>query len=234
MYYGWRARIGLVCPNTGFSYEYHKYAPEGVVYALASILFERVTPEGLAEMGDRVVEGAKLVVGADLDLIVFPCTTGSLIKGIGYDLELIDRIEQATGIQALTTTTAVITALKAVHAKRIVVATPYSSQVNEIEKKFLEDSGFEVLRIKGLGYEDPRCMGRVTFDQMYHLIKEIDVPEADSVFISCTGICVMDGISIIERDFSKPIITSNQATIWNILRTLSIREDLGLGKLFTL
>lgn len=233
MHYGWRAKIGLVCPNTGLTYEYHKYAPEGVAYAIASILFEKVTPDGLAALGDRVVEGARMVAGAEPDLIVFPCTTGSLIKGIGYDLELIDRIEQATGIKAMTTTTAVISALNAVEAKRIVVATPYPSDVNEIEKIFLEDSGFEVLQIEGLGYNNPRSMGKVTIDQMYHMAKKIDCKEADCIFISCTGIGIIGGIPMMEQDFRKPIITSNQATIWKLLQTLSIQDDLGLGQLFS-
>lgn len=233
MRYDWRARIGLVCPNAGIPYEYYKYAPEGVAYASTCILFEKVSPEGLAAMGGRLTEGAKMVAGANPDMIVFPCTTGSLIKGIGYDRELSKRIEEATGIKAMTTTTAVISALKAVNAKRIVVATPYPRQVDEIEKKFLEDSGFEVLCIEGLGYDDPRRMDSVTVEQMYRLAKKTDMPEADCIFISCTGISIMDGISFMEQDFRKPVITSNQATIWALLRQLSIRDDLGLGMLFT-
>lgn len=234
MYYGWRGKIGLVFPHTGGApeHEYHKYLPEGVDLFTTRILFEKVDPQGLVEMGQRVAAGAKLIAGAGLDLIVFPCTTGSLIKGYGYDMELTKQIEEASGVKALTTTTAVVRALRAVGAKKIVVATPYSKEVDQIEKKFLEDSGFEVLDIKGLGYTDPLMMPKVTIDQMYNLTKTMDMSEADAVFISCTGLGIIDGVPMMEKDFGRPLITSNQATWWAALRELSINEDLGLGCLF--
>lgn len=237
MYYGWRGRVGLVLPQTGSApeHEYHKHLPEGMTITTTRILFERVDPQGLEQMSARAAEGAKLIASAGLDIIVFPCTTGSLIKGYGYDQELIRQMKEASGVEkALTTTTAVVRGLKAVGAKKIVVTTPYSKEVDAIEKKFLEDSGFEVLDIQGLGFTDPLNMPRVTPDQMYRLSKGADRHEADAVFVSCTGLGIIDSIPMLERDLGKPVITSNQATWWATLRELGIREDLGLGRLFQL
>ncbi len=149
MYYGWRGKIGLIFPAPGAApeYEFNKHKPEGVAIYTQRVLFERVTPEGLGDLGDRVVEAARLLSWAEPDVIVFCCTTGSLIKGYGYDQELIARIEEASGTKALTTTTAVVQALRALGSKKLVVTTPYSDEVNTIEKKFLEDSGYEVFII---------------------------------------------------------------------------------------
>lgn len=237
MYYGWRGKVGVVIPHTGSApeHEFHKYLPDGMTIFTTRILFEKVDPKGLEEMSRRVMDGAKLLGSAGMDIIVFPCTTGSLIKGFGYDQQLIEEIKAASGVKkAMTTSTAVVRALKAVGAKRIVVTTPYSAEVDAIEKKFLEDNGFEVLDIKGLGYTDPLCMPRVTPDMMYNLTKSIDVPEADAVFVSCTGLGIIDVVPMLERDLGKPVITSNQATWWATLREMGIREDLGLGGLFKL
>jgi len=235
MYYGWRGKVGIVMPQTGSApeHEYHKYQPDGVTIYTPRILFEKVDPKGLEEMSRRVMDGAKLLGTAGLDIIVFPCTTGSLIKGYGYDQQLIEEMKQASGVKkATTTSTAVVRALKAVGAKKIIVTTPYSAEVDAIEKKFLEDNGFEVLDIKGLGFTDPLCMPKVTPDQMYNLTKTTDVPEADAVFVSCTGIGIIDSIPMLEQDLGKPVITSNQATWWATLRELGIRDNLGLGQLF--
>lgn len=233
MYCGWRAKIGIIFPANGThpEYEFHKYAPEGVAIMSGRVLFERVDPKGLEEMGDRTEAAAKLLATGNPDLIVFCCTSGSLIKGYGYDKELIARIEDACGIKTITTTTAVIMALEAIKAKRIVVSTPYTDVVNEIEKKFLEDSGFEVLRIKGLGNEDPNAMPQTTFDKIYHLTRDVLDPGADTIFISCTGLGVAHGIDMMENDFGLPVVTSNQASLWAALRTLSIGDNIGLGKL---
>lgn len=236
MYYGWRKKIAIIMPSTGNApeVEFHRFAPEGVSIATTKILFEQVTPDGLAELGDRAEEAARLMATWKPDLLVFACTTGSLIKGIGYDKEIINRMEQASGVPAITTTTAVVEALQALGAQKLVVPTPYSTQVNTIEKKFLEDSGFEVLDIKGLEYTDPTLMPKVTCDMMYRLTDEIFKKEADTIFISCTGLGIIDVIPMVERDFERPVVTSNQTSLWLALRTLHIRDELPLGKLFTL
>lgn len=236
MYLGWRGKIGLISPGNGTNPEcdFHKYAPEGVAVMTQRVLFERVDPEGLKEMGDRVDEAAKLLATGKPDVILFGCTSGSLIMGAGYDRELCRRIEDATGIKAMTTSTAVLMGLKALGTRKLVVSTPYIDKVNEIEKKFLEDNGFEVLSIKGLQNLDPDLMPRTPLRQMYHLTKEVLHPDADTIFVSCTGLGVLHGINMMEKDFGLPLITSNQASLWGALRTIGIRDDVGLGKLFTL
>ena len=236
MYYGWRAKIGLISPAPGPApeLEFNKYAPDGVAILTQRMQFDKVDHDGLAALGDRAVEAAKLIATAKPDLLVFGCTTGSLIKGAGYDQELIKRMEDAVGIKAITTSTAVLCALKALGSKRLVVSTPYSDAVNDTEKKFLEDNGFEVLQIKGLGYTDPTMMPKTTFDKMYKLTAQVFDEQADTIFVSCTGLGIVDGIPMLERDFKRPVITSNQTSIWHAMRTLSIHDPIHLGHLFAL
>ena len=236
MYYGWRGKIGLIFPAPGAApeLEFNKYRPEGVSIFTTRVLFDAVTPAGLKAMGDRVVEAAKLLSWAEPDVIVFCCTTGSLIGGYGYDQELIGRMEEASGARALTTTTAVVQGLRALGSQKLVVSTPYSDEVNEAERKFLVDSGFDVLKIKGLGYLDPKLMPKVTIDMMYRLNREVICPEADTLFVSCTGLGILDGVPLYESDSGLKTISSNQASIWAALRALGIRDDLGLGSLFKL
>lgn len=236
MYYGWRAKLGVITPANGTSMEmeFHKYAPEGVATMTQRILFEKVDQDGLSALADRSVEAAKILASAKPDLLLFGCTTGSLIHGVGYDQELIGRLEKAAGIPATTTSTALTAALRALHVRRLVVATPYSKSVDQAEKKFLEDSGFEVLDIRGLGYTDPNCMPRTTVTEMYRLAKEMLCPEADAVFISCTGINVMDGIQAMEKDFGRPVVTSNQVSLWYALKLMGVRETSAQGSLFQL
>lgn len=232
---GWRGKIGLIFPAPGGApdFEYHERVPEGVGVFIARLPFEACSVEGLSRMGDFVEDAAALVGQAKVDLILFACTTGSLVKGPGYDKQLIERIEKRTGIPALTTSTAVVEALNALKMRRIAIATPYSDEVNEAETKFLEGLGFEVSIIKGLGNVDPTAMPAVRYEVMYRLAKEICSEEDDGVFISCTGISVLDIIRTLEEDLGKPVVTSNQASLWAALRRLKIKTKLdGLGQLF--
>jgi maleate isomerase len=146
----------LIVPASGFpvDFEFHKKVPEGVAVISTRVPLEEVTPKGLIKMGTYVEEAASLLVKAKPDIIVFACTSGSLVKGIGYDKEIIENIIRRTGISATTTASAVIEGLNILGVKRIAITTPYSEEVNRVEKSFMERSAFEVVSIAGLGIED--------------------------------------------------------------------------------
>ena len=63
--------------------------------------------------------------------------------------------------------------------------------------------------------------------------EEADVPEADSILISCTGQKTAGFISDLEQKLGKPVVTSNQATGWHALQMLGVEPRLtGRGRLF--
>jgi len=234
---GWRGKIGVITPSSGTAAEtdFHENVPEGVAVLTARVSFEAVTLEGLSEMGSYVEDASALLSQALPDIIAFACTTGSLVGGVGYDKKIIDSIERRTGIPAITTSTAIVEAMNLLGIKKMAIATPYSDEVNQAEKTFLEDSGFEVASIKGLGLLGPTEMPQVRYQQMYRLVKEVFSDDVDGIFVSCTGISVFNIIQMLEEDFKRPVITSNQATLWASLRKINIGTKIeGLGRLFEL
>ena len=60
----------------------------------------------------------------------------------------------------------------------------------------------------------------------YISAKEVGVPEAEVIFISCTAWRTIEIIDLLEKDLRKPVITSNQATMWAILKKMGIRAEL--------
>lgn len=61
----------------------------------------------------------------------------------------------------------------------------------------------------------------------------VDDPESEALFISCTNLHTIEIIEKLENDLHKPVITSNQATTWNILRLAGIDDKIqGYGQLF--
>ena len=108
MRYGWRGKIGLIypAPGTAGEIEFHKMAPEGVAILTTRMPLEKVDADALIKMGSHTEQAAALLAMAKPHVIAFCCTTGSLVKGIGYDKEIISRIESRVGIAAITTATA--------------------------------------------------------------------------------------------------------------------------------
>lgn len=239
--YGARGRIGLItlATDTGVLPEYARLMPKDVAVYPAPIVLPGgdVTAAALAEMlaDDRLERAAALLAWAEVDVVVFACTTGSLVHGIGWDRELVARIERACGRPATTTATAVLDALRAVGATSLGVATPYLDELCMIERRFLEESGFVVAEIAGLGCATDREIGRLGPDDAVALAARVDSPRGDAIFISCTNFHCVPAIAALERQHGKPVITSNLAGAWAALRRIGIDDAIpGHGRLLTL
>ncbi len=232
--YGWRARLGLIVPssNTTMEEEFRKLLPEGISLHVTRVGLRKVNVRELLEMEKHVREAAKLLGDAGVDLIAYGCTTGSLVGGLGYDLRIAKGIEEVSGVKAITTASAVLDALKQLSVKKVAIATPYIDEVNEKEREFLEANGFQVVNMRGLQIEENLEIGRQPPEIAYRLAKDVDRPEAEAVFISCTNFRTIEIIAALENDLGKPVFSSNTATLWASLRSLGIRERLsGLGSL---
>lgn len=232
--YGWRARIGLIVPssNTSMEEEFRKVLPEGVSLHTARMRLRNVTVEELFNMEKEAVEAASRLADADVDIIVYGCTSGSFVGGVGYDEEVVRRIKGAVNREVVATATAVVEGLKELNVLKIALVTPYIEEINRREKEFLEGNGFKVISVKGLGIVSNLEIGRQTPMTAYRLAKEAYTEEADGVFISCTNFRTLEILKPLETDLGRPVISSNQATFWATLRRLNIKEKvMGFGSL---
>lgn len=226
--YGWRGKIGLLVPmtNTTMELECRKLAPDGIMVCAARMLsLGGGTVDSLFEM-EKNIEAACDRLAFDPDIIVFGCTTGSLIKGLGWDKEIIQRIEKRTKKHATTTSTAVINALAELKIVKVAVATPYGIELNEKVAEFLEAHGFDVVSIKGLNLS-PGDRRKGSPYVAYKLARQVDRTDADGIFISCTNFRTIEIIEKLEGDLEKPVITSNQATMWQVIRKLKVHDLIG-------
>lgn len=232
----WRAKLGVIYPADGaLDHEYWQLVPNGV-----SVHFTRISVpqeeqtlavlEAQTETEDIDKAAADLnVIG--LDAIAYACTSGSFVHGIGSDMKIIERMENTGGVPSTTTTTAAVRALKALDSKKLSVVTPYPDEINQRLTSFLEASGFEVLKIRGLG------LYREIFNQpagaAYQLAREADDSAADAIFISCTNFRSVEVLQVLEQDLGKPVLSANQVTVWDLLRLAGVHPDNEkYGKLF--
>ncbi len=123
-------------------------------------------------------------------------------------------------------------ALKKLEAKRIAVVTPYSLEINEKLKKYMEANGFEVT-LSALDLRGFTSMGNYPEHLLYRSIRSFVTPEnIDALFIGCTNLATWDVLQEIENDIRKPVVTANQATLWRVLREARCEDTIeGLGLL---
>lgn len=238
MMLGWRARIGQMRPASAIegAEEWREVAPVGIAFADARTYLPRVDDDGLKVMMSEVMNAARQLATAKVDLIVQCGAPGTFLRGYGYDDEICKQIKEATGIPAITMMGSQMLALRALGARKVAVATVYSDDFNAKMKTVMEKWGFEVTAMKGLQVLDPSDCNYHDNDSSYRLGKEVfrHKSGADSILVSCGTYRTFKMLPYLEMDMGVPVVSSNQATLWNALRTLGLKDVIpNLGKLWT-
>ena len=193
-----------------------------------------ITLERLLRMPEdsNIEETAKDLNPLEVAAVGYGCTSASYIRGIGGDIDISERITAATGLPATTTSSAAVVALRHLEVRRVSVLSPHIDELNERLSRFLEDSGFEVVHMRGLnklgGIEN------IPQEDIRDLVLElVDRPDADGVFISCTGMRTSSIIDSIEKVIDKPVVSAMQATVWETLRIAGLVSEVpGMGRLY--
>ncbi len=236
-----RKRIGVMVPSTNTTCEadYQMVVPRGVTVhgQRLWLVNEALGEDGMTRMNAEIETGARYLATARVDVIAYGCTTGSFYKGPGWDRELIDVIQRTAGVPAVATSPSVVEALRFLGARRISVATPYPEWNNQKLRGYLEAMGIDVLNVdaepvaarsgnQGINDQDPEVI--------VEFASRACRPDADALLCSCTAWRSVEAVGEIERRTSKPVVTSNQASIWAALRTLGVTEHIsGFGRLLT-
>jgi maleate isomerase len=184
------------------------------------------------ELQPALAEAAAALSDTKPALIVFHCTANSMEQGIAGDAFLADIVRSASGCEAITTARAITDALDHLSIKKLVLLTPYIRQTNEREVEYLHEAGYEVVHELGLALESDGYMA-VTPERWVEIALQNRRTEADGYLLSCTNTRTIEAIDDLERELGKPVVTSNQATLWTCLKKLGIEPtNHKLGRLF--
>jgi maleate isomerase len=227
-------RIGLIIPSSNRLTEpqFHRYAPAGVGVHVTRLRMTGKFHKPPSELKPALAEAAAAISDIKPGVIVFHCTANSMEKGLAHEAALVETIQNASGCPAITTAQAVREALVHFGIKRLVLISPYVKETNAHEVNYLTEAGFTVLHELGLGLES-EGYSKVTPEQWIKTVKENTRPDADGYFLSCTNTRMIETIEDLERDLRKPVVSSNQATLWACLRRLGYAQPVtGLGGLF--
>jgi len=220
--YGWRAKVGRISPSpeTVGCEEWRRALPDGVCLVETRTLLYDVTIEGLSETVKQVERAALELASAEVSVILQAGTAIAFFRGVGHDRELSQRINDVTGIRATTSLTAVIDALHTLGIKRPAIATSYLPDIDARLVDVLQQTGFHVAAIRGMGLKRSVDMGKVMPHETYRFACEVarSAYDADGIFISCGNLRSFEVIEDLEKDTGLHVITSNQAGLWQALR----------------
>lgn len=218
--------LGMIFPPANFPVppEAHLMYPSGVRFLSLGVGLERMTPEGYEKVVDRIVPTARKLTADGANAIAVMGTSLTFYKGAAFNRQLTEMIAKETGLPATTMSTAVVEGLRAVGGRRIAVATAYNDEVNRRLRSFLEESGFEVLKVTGLGIERFEDRPPVTHDELLNFSAGVfdTAPTADAMLISCGALKTLDLLAPLEQRCRIPVVSSAPHALWAGVRLLGL------------
>lgn len=212
--------LGIITPsaNSIMERDFPRLEIPGVGFHFSRVLNSEDSLEQLSAMKDRAREAAKLLSHARwVNAVALGCTSGSFIGGVGYDEDVCKSLTAACGLPAITTSSSILAALRALGMRKLAVFDPYEPWLSAKLVAYLQGNGFEVVA-SHCNFGMTRTEGLDDYRPINEWIAARVPDEADGVYIGCTNFTWLRGIAPLEKEIGRPVVTSNLATVWKLLQ----------------
>ena len=217
-----KTRVGLVAPfDTQSEEEFLRWAPPGVSLHWTRTPFKDgpISVElaaATADLEDLAV-GVRSLTKIEPAVVTFACTSGSFVNGVAGERILRETMLAAGAQRAVTTSGGLLEALEVLGVRRVALATPYTSDIGDRLVAFVEEAGYEAVSVVNLELHDGLDIAAVGTSAIEHLATSAMRPEAEAIFLSCTGLETFDAIPVLEARLGVPVISAIQVTMWATL-----------------
>src|SRR6267143_1095765 len=151
---------------------------------------------------------------------------GSFSPGRDEDV-VTRRMSAGACVPAITSAQAVGRAVRALGARRVAIVSPYSEAVNQrAGRYFATKHGLDTIALEGFGATDAYAIGKLGPQNARDAFARIDRPEIEVFVVPGGTFPTMLSIASWEREFEKPVVTTNQASFWAMLRAFNSAEPL--------
>jgi arylmalonate decarboxylase len=218
--------LGLIAPPADYPVPPEAIALYGqqIRFTVFGLGLQAMTPEGYDSVIDKIVPAARDQARAGAAAISIFGTSLTFYRGAAFNQHLIDEVRRETGLPTTSMSTAVVEGLKAVRARRVAVATAYNEEVNRRLNTFLNESGFEVIALKGLGLEAIGDPSKVTQASLQEFSADVfrKASKADALLVSCGGLRTLEIIAPLEQTCRTPVVSSTPHALWAGMRLLGL------------
>lgn len=226
--------FGVLVPstNTTCEIEFTRLLPPEYQAHFARLMSSRPGQTFSPSRDEDIDYQSHLLGTAKVELIILAQTSASLFAD-DYDEATTGRMSAAAGCPALTSAQAVGRAVRALGVVRIGLVSPYSEAVNERAARYFADKyGIETVAREGFGATDSYAIGALGPENARDAFQRIDGPEIEAFVVPGGNFPTLPSIAAWEGEFKKPVVTTNQASTWAMLRHFAAGERFpGLGHL---
>jgi maleate cis-trans isomerase len=175
---------------------------------------------------DDIDYQSRLLGTAKVELVILAQTSASLFAD-DYDEVVTRRMSEGAAVPAITSAQAIGRAVRALRAQRIAIVSPYSDTVNERAARYLETKhGLQTVALEGFGATDSYAIGQLGSENARAAFARINRPEIEAFVVPGGNFPTMSAIAAWEQEFHKPVVTTNQASFWAMLRSFNAGDRL--------
>jgi maleate isomerase len=194
-----------------------------------------ITPDTLAAMARDIEAGARVILpDSRLDVMGFTCTSGAMVIGEDKVFRLMRAVRP--GLACTSPITAAMAGMAVLGLKRIALLTPYVQSINDLMRNHIEACGVAVPVMGSFNNGNDDEVARITLESTRAAAIDLGQSQhVDGIFVSCTSIRTIDIIREVEEAIGKPMLASNPAQAWHLLRLGNVADRLPQwGRLFAM
>ena len=225
--------FGVLIPSTNTTVEIECRLLPATYQAHIGRLMTSTPGRTFAPSRDEDIDYQSRLLGtAKVELVILAQTSASLFAE-DYDELVTRRMSEGAGAPAITSAQAVGRAARALGARHIAIVSPYSNEVNQrAGRYFAEKHGLDTVAVEGFGATDSCAIGQLGPENARNAFARINRPEIEVFIVPGGNFPTMSSIAQWEREFGKPVVTTNQASFWAMLQVLKTGDRVpGFGRL---
>jgi maleate isomerase len=242
---GWRAKFGIIGPstNTIVQPDFDNMRPRGVTNHYSRIFTpnaDAISNEsfmaGTLTIAENVIDAVRSVMTCSPDYLVMGMSAITFYEGIKGADAFQKKVEDESGIKISVGSHSTAAALRAYGGiKKIAFVSPYYPVANAEVKRFMEESGFEVVRDICLECPTWTAIAEEPEDKLRKVLTEqLNGDDVDALVQVGTNLSMVRLAAEAEAWLGKPVIAINTATYWHALRANGIDDKIpGFGRLLS-
>ena len=221
--------IGLIVPPRGAFLPpdaAHLYA-ERAEFTVEGLGIDEMTVTGFEAAVGRIEEAAAVLGRRGVAAIAMLGTSLSFFRGPQFNGELQAAMRAASGRPAVTATSAVVDALRALGARRLAVGTAYDDEMNRRLVAYFEQCGFEIAGIAGMNIREVREAMAVADEAIAALAERAwtKAPAADALFLSCGAFATGHLMQPLRQRVGIPVVATTPAALAAAFRAAQLASS---------
>jgi maleate isomerase len=243
-------RIGMIVPSSNLTMETELPAllrrreevrpEERFTFHSSRMRMKDVTPEELRAMNAQVGRCAAELSDAACDVVATACLVAIMAQGPGFHCQTereISEVLEAEGAEApvVSSAGALISALRALEARRVAIVTPYMRELTALVASYIEGEGIVVHDSLSLEVPNNLEVARLVPADLVTHWRKLDLTDVDAIVLSaCVQMPSLDAIAPVEEASDLPVLSAATATTFCILRALGLPTGVpGAGRLLS-